>query len=111
IGSLPGMVGNGYGAATGSSLSGGSASPMSSALFWAALIGAGKNVENSNANNGLGKGLLAFMGPSIHQVSKDPVGMGLPTLLGAPFLTPFTSSKASQDTRPEWSSLFKLGQY
>src|SRR6185312_1285326 len=71
IGSLPGMVGNGYGAATGSSLSGGSASPMSSALFWAALIGAGKNVENSNANNGLGKGLLAFMGPSIHQVSKD----------------------------------------
>ena len=90
---------------------GGSASPMAGPLFWAAMIGAGKNVEQSNANNGLGMGLQAMLGPSISQTMKDPVGMGLPTLLGAPFLTPFTGSKAARDTAPEWSHLFKLGQY
>jgi hypothetical protein len=35
--------------------------------------------------------------------------MGLPTLLGAPFLTPFTGSQEAKKTKPEWSGLFGVG--
>ena len=76
--------------------------------LYAALIGIGKNTEAKDPDTALGKGLLATLGPSLSQVLKDPVGMGLPTLLGLPFLTPFTSSKSSQSTKPEWSKLFGL---
>lgn len=96
---------NGSFSGNGPSFLGGFGAP---ALF-AALIGLGKNTETNNANNPVGKGLLAGLGPSISQVAKDPVGMGLPTLLGAPFLTPFTASKQSQQTPAEWSSIFPFG--
>lgn len=70
----------------------------------------GKNIESSNADNPLGQGLLAGLGPSASQIFADPIGMGLPTLLGAPFLTPLTASQKSQNTAPWWSSLFSLGK-
>lgn len=95
---------NSFGGSGGSGL-GGLASPA----FFAALIGMGKNTEANHPNSPLGQGLLAGLGPSISQIAKDPMGMGLPTLLGAPFLTPFTSSKQAQQTKPEWSGLFGLG--
>lgn len=70
--------------------------------FWAALIMLGKRVEHNNPDSPLGKGLLAGLGPSIAQIREDPKGMGLPTLAGLPFLTPFTGSKKARETKPEW---------
>lgn len=82
---------------------------MASPLAIAAAIGIGKNVESNDPNSPMGKGLLAMLGPSASQVMKDPVGMGLPTLFGLPFITPWTSSAKSQAAKPEWQSLFGLG--
>ncbi len=81
-----------------------------SPLLWAELIGMGKNIESSNPHSALGMGLLGGLAPSGNQIMKDPVGMGLPTLFGMPFLTPFTSSKKAQEATPEWQSLFGLGK-
>ena len=105
-----GLARGGYGVATGAGSSFGPAW-LGPAGFYAALIGTGKNLESSNANNGIGQTLLGGLAPSASQIAKDPMGMGLPTLFGAPFLTPFTGSKAARDTKPEWSGLFSLGQY
>lgn len=82
---------------------------MGPAAIYAALIGTGKNIESANPNNPLGQGLLAGLAPSGNQIMKDPIGMGLPTLFGVPFITPFTSSSAAQAAKPEWQSLFSLG--
>jgi hypothetical protein len=79
-------------------------------LLWAYLIGQGKMQENSrlskDPNDPLGNFGLAMLAPSGAQIKEDPVGMGLPTLLGAPFLTPFTASKKSKQQKPEWSGLW-----
>lgn len=100
LGGAASLGNQGYGATMGTS---------NPALFYAMMIGLGKNIESTQPNNGLGMGLLGGLAPSGNQIAKDPMGMGLPTLLGAPFLTPFTSSKAAQAARPEWQSLFSLG--
>lgn len=78
-------------------------------MLIAEAIGTGKNIEYSNPRTGLGQTLLAGLAPSGRQIAKDPVGMGIPTLLGMPFLTPFTSSKKAQAARPEWEGIWKLG--
>ncbi len=75
----------------------------------AALIGSGKNTEYNHAGTPVGDVLLGGLAPSGAQILKDPIGMGLPTLLGAPFLTPFTASMDAKKTKPEWSGLFGLG--
>lgn len=76
---------------------------------FAAAIGFGKNTEANHANTPFGDTILAGLGPDIAQVWQDPVGMGLPTLLGAPFLTPFTASKEAKAAKPEWSSIYGIG--
>jgi hypothetical protein len=97
------------GAAAGGSGALGGMSAMGPAALFAALIGLGKNTENNHAGTPLGDGLLAGLGPSAAQIFEDPLGMGLPTLLGAPFLTPFTASDKAKKTAPEWQGLFGLG--
>lgn len=69
----------------------------------------GKNTEANHAGTPVGDALLGGLAPSAAQMWEDPIGMGLPTLLGAPFLTPFTASDKAKKTKPEWSSLFGLG--
>lgn len=76
---------------------------------YAAAIGIGKNTEYNHPDTAMGQGLLAGLGPSASQIQADPIGMGLPTALGAPFLTPFTSSTAAQATAPEWQGIFGIG--
>lgn len=76
---------------------------------YAAAIGVGANTAANHGGTPFGDGLTALMGPSIAQMLKDPKGMGLPTLLGAPFLAPFTASDEAKKTKPEWSGLFGLG--
>jgi hypothetical protein len=78
-------------------------------LAYAAAIGFGKNTEANHANTPFGDVLLGALAPSGTQILEDPLGMGLPTLLGAPFLTPFTASKEAKAKTPEWSSLFPFG--
>lgn len=115
-------AGGGLGDGTASGLSGGAASSGAGTVSgaggglaalapfgYAAAIGVGANTEANHANTPLGDGLLAGLGPSAAQIWKDPLGMGLPTLLGAPFLTPFTASKDAKATKPEFSGLFGLG--
>ena len=75
----------------------------------AGAIGFGKNTEANHANTPLGDVLLGALAPSATQIIEDPLGMGLPTLLGAPFLTPFTASKEAKAKKPEWSSFFPFG--
>lgn len=75
----------------------------------AAAIGFGKNTEANHANTPFGDALLAGLGPDINQVVADPIGMGLPTLLGVPFITPFTARKEAKAARPEWSPFFSVG--
>lgn len=77
-------------------------------LAYAAMIGIGKGVEAKHPNTPYGKALLGGLGPSISQVMADPKGMGIPTALGLPFLTPFTASKKARETKPEWGGLFGL---
>ena len=78
-------------------------------LAYAAAIGFGKNTEANHANTPFGDVLLGGLAPSGAQILEDPLGMGLPTLLGAPFLTPFTASQEAKAKKPEWSSLFSVG--
>lgn len=79
-------------------------------LMYAYLIGKGKTIENERLNENpddpLGNFGLAMLAPSGAQIAEDPVGMGLPTLLGLPFLTPFTASDDAKKKKPEWSGLF-----
>lgn len=98
-------AGSGGGAAGGGSMLG-SLGPIAAI---AAAVGLGKNTEANHAGTPLGDGLLAGLAPSVAQMWKDPVGMGLPTLLGVPFITPFTGSDDAKKTKPEWSGLFGLG--
>ena len=112
---LPGNLGIGPGA--GGSIAGGAsdggvgagAAAAAVPLTAAAGIGLGKNTEANHAGTPVGDALLAGLGPSVTQIIKDPVGMGLPTLLGVPFITPFTASQDAKQTKPEWSSLFPFG--
>lgn len=114
-GAIPGMLNGGYntllggGGASGAAGSSMAPSWLGPAGFFAAMIGLGKNLEYGQPRTAFGQGLLAGLAPSGRQIMKDPVGMGLPTLFGMPFLTPFTSSKEAQAARPEWQGLFKLG--
>lgn len=103
-----GIGGGLSGAAGGEGAAGGLAAAGPYAAL-AALIGIGKNTEANHAGTPLGDGLLAGLAPSGAQIAKDPLGMGLPALLGVPFITPFTASKEAKATRPEWSSLFRFG--
>lgn len=104
-----GSLFNGLGGGGGAGAGAGGLSSFFSPAAIAAAIGVGKNTEANHPNTMFGQGLLAGLGPSASQVASDPVGMGLPTALGAPFLTPFTSSKSSQATPPEWQGLFGFG--
>jgi hypothetical protein len=100
------------GGASGAGASGGGFGGAASAalpLAYAAAIGFGKNTEANHANTPFGDFLLGALAPSGAQILEDPLGMGLPTLLGAPFLTPFTASKEAKAKKPEWSSLFSFG--
>ena len=99
-----GLGGGGAGAGGGASGGLGGMGP----LLYAYLIGKGKMLENENPDSALGKGLLAGLGPSFAQVREDPMGMGLPTALGLPFLTPFTGSKKARATEPEWAGLWNM---
>lgn len=78
-------------------------------LAYAAAIGIGKNTEANHPNTIGGDASLGLLGPSGAQIIKDPIGMGLPTLLGAPFLTPLTGSDDAKRAKPEFSGLFGLG--
>jgi hypothetical protein len=116
IGSAGGLGSTGstfFGGAGGAGASGGSSLAGLGAVAWpaaiAAAIGFGKNTEANHANTPFGDVLLGALAPSATQIFEDPLGMGLPTLLGAPFLTPFTASKEAKAKKPEWSSLFSVG--
>jgi hypothetical protein len=113
---LPTKLGIGTGASGGSTVGGASdggvgagAGAVAVPLMAAAGIGLGKNTEANYAGTPVGDLLLAGLGPSAAQIIKDPLGMGLPTLLGVPFITPFTASQDAKQTKPEWSSLFPFG--
>ena len=98
------------GSSGGASAAGGAGGLAALAPFgYAAAIGVGANTAANHGGEPLGDGLTAGLGPSIAQMLKDPKGMALPTLLGAPFLTPFTASDEAKKTKPEWSGLFGLG--
>ena len=79
----------------------GAASPF----LWPLLIGMGKTVEHNNPGTPAGDTLLGLLGPSAAQIKEDPMGMGLPTALGAPFLAPFFASDKAKGATPEWLSL------
>ncbi len=106
-------VGSSAGGTAGSTGLFGSGSSGLAAFGWpmafAAMIGAGKNTEANHPNTPEGDASLAMLGPSAAQMWKDPLGMGLPTLLGVPFITPFTGSQDAKKTKPEWSGMFPLG--
>jgi hypothetical protein len=97
-----------FGGGTGMSNWAGGATP----LLYAYLIGKGKTLEHErlaqDPDDPLGNFGLAMLAPSGAQIKEDPVGMGLPTLFGLPFLTPFTASDEAKGTRPEWSGLFNM---
>lgn len=88
---------------TGASNWAGAATPA----IYAYLIGKGKMLENENPGSAQSDALLAGLGPSFNQIKEDPVGMGLPTALGAPFLTPFTGSDKAKAEKPEWAGLWE----
>ena len=71
----------------------------------AALIMAGKRVENQNADNPLGRGLLSMLGPSAAQIKEDPK-IGLTTALGIPFINGWIRNDKAANAKPEWASLF-----
>lgn len=107
-GASPAAAGGGAGGAGG--MLGGAGGLAALAPFgYAAAIGLGKNTEANHANTPFGDVLLGGLAPSGAQILKDPVGMGLPALLGVPFLAPFFASKEAKATKPEWSGLFDLG--
>lgn len=76
-------------------------------LLYAYLIGQGKMIEGNNPDSALGKGLLGGLGPSFNQLKEDPVGMGLPSLLGAPFLAPFFASDDARKAKPEFAGIWE----
>jgi len=76
-------------------------------LLWAYMIGKGKMIESKNPDTPVGNGMLAGLGPSLAQIKEDPKGMGIPTAIGLPFLTPFTGSKKAKSTKPEWAGLWE----
>lgn len=88
---------------------GGGLGGAGAALLWARLIGEGKKQEylrlKDDPDDPLGNFGLAMLAPSGNQILEDPKGMGLPTALGLPFLTPFTASNKAKQTKPEWSGL------
>lgn len=90
--------------------SGEGAGAMGPGLLYAYLIGKGKMMENErlkeNPDDPMGNFGLAMLAPSGAQIMEDPKGMGLPTLLGAPFLTPFTASDKAKQTEPEWAGMW-----
>lgn len=107
-----GGTGGGMGGLFGGAGAGGMGGMMSSLGPIGAIaagIGLGKNTEANHAGTPLGDGLLGALAPSGAQILKDPIGMGLPTLLGAPFLAPIFGSDEAKKTKPEWSGLFDLG--
>lgn len=96
----------------GAGASGGGLAGLGAAAWPAAIaaaIGFGKNTEANHANTPVGDVLLGALAPSGTQIFEDPIGMGLPTALGFPFLTPFTATKEAKAKKPEWSSLFPFG--
>lgn len=80
----------------------GSATP----LLYAYLIGQGKMIESRNPDSAYGKALLGGLGPSFNQLKEDPVGMGIPTALGFPFLAPFLGSDKARKKKPEFAGLW-----
>lgn len=76
-------------------------------LLYAYLIGQGKVIEGNNPDSALGKGLLGGLGPSFNQLKEDPVGMGLPSLLGVPFLAPFFASDKARRAKPEFGGIWE----
>jgi hypothetical protein len=108
---IPGLGGDSAGGASGGGLSGLGSGMGAFALpaAIAAMIGIGKNTEANHPNTPEGDASLGLLGPSAAQIIKDPIGMGLPTLLGVPFITPFTGSQDAKKEKPEWSGFFGLG--
>lgn len=105
----PGQNGGGvFGGGSGMSDWAGGATP----LLYAYLIGKGKSLENDRLkkypDDPLGNVGLGLLGPSISQALADPKGMGLPTLLGLPFLTPFTASDAAKQKSPWFKGILGL---
>lgn len=99
-----GSGGGAEGGGAGSAL--GSLSPASFLpLAYAAAIGFGKNTEANHPNTPGGDISLALLGPSASQIWQDPIGMGLPALLGVPFITPWTAKPEAKAAKPEWSGL------
>lgn len=82
-------------AAGGSGAASSGLAALGPAAGFAALIGAGKILQNNDPDSFMGKSLHGLLGPSISQMFADPLN----TLLG-PFQG-FTSSKA-RNTEPEW---------
>ncbi len=80
----------------------GSATP----LLYAYLIGQGKMLEANNQDSPLSDASLGLLGPSFNQLKEDPVGMGLPSLLGLPFLTPFFADDKAKRAKPEFAGLW-----
>jgi len=79
------------------------------ALGWAGLIAAGviagKETEQTQSQNPIGRGLLSALGPSIPQMKEDPK-LALTTALGVPFINGAIRSDKSASAAPEWRSLF-----
>lgn len=108
-GGILGGSGGGAGGGSGGGASSFGGGGAATALLYARLIGEGKKQENARLRNDpddpLGNFGLAMLGPSGAQIKEDPLGAGLPALLGFPFLAPFTASDDSKQTRPEFSGL------
>lgn len=90
-------------APTGMSNWAGSATPF----VYAYLIGKSKMMEHDrlekDPDDPLGNFSMAMVMPSGNQIKEDPKGMGIPTALGLPFLTPFTASDEAKKKKPEWA--------
>ena len=101
-GSQPGGAAGGASAPTGMSNIAGAATPA----LYAYLIGQGKMIESRNPDSAYGKALLGGLGPSFNQLKEDPIGMGIPTALGFPFLAPFFGSDKARKKKPEFAGLW-----
>lgn len=101
FGSSGAASGGASGAGGGMSSLAGAATP---ALF-AALIGAGKNVESNNPDSWYGRGLLSMLGPSGNQIKQDRK-LGWTTALGIPFVNGFIRNDDAAKADPEWKGVF-----
>lgn len=103
-----GATGAGAGGAGGAG-GGAAAAGGLGALGWAGLIAAGviagKETEQTQSQNPIGRGLLSALGPSIPQMKEDPK-LALTTALGVPFINGAIRSDKSASAAPEWRSLF-----